>query len=63
MMNGGMRGVYTGLLGVLNDAGRELHSFCSVNGATVFNMWFQKKEIHKQTWHKTPSKSSSTMPS
>ena len=43
-------------LGVLNDVGRELLSFCSVNGATVCNTWFQKKEIHKQTWQHPKSK-------
>ena len=33
--------------GELNDAGRELLSFLSTNEATVFNTWFQKKEMHK----------------
>ncbi len=31
--------------GILNEAGRELLSFCSVNEATVCNTWFQKKAI------------------
>ena len=35
--------------GELNDAGRELLSFLSINGGTVCNMWF-KKNIHKRTW-------------
>ena len=42
--------------GVLNRAGRELLSFCSLNGATVFNSWFQKKAIHKQTGQHPKSK-------
>ena len=36
--------------GELNEAGMELLSFLSTNEATVCNTWFQKKEIHKQTW-------------
>ena len=36
--------------GVLNDAGRELLSFLSINEATICNTWFMKKAIHKQTW-------------
>ena len=43
-------------LGALNDAGRELLSFLSVNGAAVCNAWFQKKAIHKQTWQHPKSK-------
>lgn len=31
--------------GVFNNAGRELLSFLSVNGATVCNTWFQKQTI------------------
>ena len=42
--------------GVLNEAGRELLSFCSLNGATVCNTWFQKRAIHKQTWQHPKSK-------
>lgn len=42
--------------GILNDAGRELLAFCSLNGATVCNTWFQKKAIHKQTWQHPKSK-------
>ena len=37
-------------LGVMNEAGRELLSFLSINGATVCNMWFKKREVHKCTW-------------
>lgn len=36
--------------GVANDAGRELLSFLSSHQATVCNTWFEKKDIHKQTW-------------
>ena len=43
-------------LGVLNEAGHELLSFLSVNGATVCNTWFKKKDIHKQTWQHPKSK-------
>ncbi len=42
--------------GILNEAGRELLSFCSVNEATVCNTWFQKKAIYKQTWQHPKSK-------
>ena len=36
-------------LGVVNDAGRELLSFLSSHQATIGNIWFEKKAIHKQT--------------
>ena len=36
--------------GELNDAGRELLAFLTINEATVCNTWFQKKDIHKRTW-------------
>lgn len=42
--------------GALNEAGRELLSFLSINGATVSNTWFVKKDIHKQTWQHPKSK-------
>ena len=43
--------------GALNEAGRELLSFLSINEATVCNTWFEKKDIHKQTWqHPSPSR-------
>ena len=35
--------------GELNDAGRELLTFLSINEATVCNTWFEKKDIHKRT--------------
>ena len=44
----GMRGPYG--FGELNDAGRELLSFLSSHQDMVGNTWFQKKDIHKQTW-------------
>ena len=43
-------------LGVMNEAGRELLSFLSFNGATVCNTWFKKKEVHKRTWQHPKSK-------
>ena len=42
--------------GNLNDAGRELLTFLAINEATVCNTWFQKKDIHKQTWQHPRSK-------
>ena len=36
--------------GELNEAGRELLTFLSMNEATVCNTWHQKKDIHKATW-------------
>ena len=42
--------------GVINEAGRELLSFLSINDATVCNTWFPKKAIHKQTWQHPKSK-------
>ena len=40
----------------LDDAGRELLSFLSSHQATVCNTWFEKKDIHKQTWQHPKSK-------
>ena len=34
----------------INEAGKELMSFLSINEATVCNTWFKKREIHKRTW-------------
>ena len=42
--------------GVMNEAGNELLSFLSVNGATVCNTWFAKKDINKCTWQHPKSK-------
>ena len=42
--------------GELNEAGRELLSFLSINEATVCNTWYQKKGIHKATWQHPGSK-------
>ena len=33
--------------GELNEAGRELLSFLSINEATVCNTWFSKSDIYK----------------
>ena len=43
--------------GELNEAGKELLSFLSVNEATVCNTWFQKWPIHKATWQHPGTKS------
>lgn len=42
--------------GELNEAGKELLSFLSTNDATVCNTWFEKRDIHKQTWQHPKSK-------
>ena len=42
--------------GDLNEAGLELLSFLSTNGATVCNSWFKKRDIKKQTWQHPKSK-------
>ena len=42
--------------GELNEAGKELLSFLSINEASVCNTWFQKKGIHKATWQHPGSK-------
>ena len=39
-----------------NRAGTEPLSFLSTNEATVCNTWFQKRDIHKQTWQHPKSK-------
>lgn len=36
-------------IGMLNDAGKELLHFLSLNKATVYNTWFKKKDIYKCT--------------
>ena len=41
---------------MLNDAGRELLSFLSVNELTLCNTWFMKKGIKKCTWQHLKSK-------
>ncbi len=51
---GGVRGPH-GFEGA-NDAGKELVSFLSINGATVCNTWFKKRDIQKQTWQHSKSK-------
>ena len=42
--------------GELNEAGKELLTFLSINGATVCNTWFQKRVIHMTTWQHSKSK-------
>ena len=37
-------------LSELNDAGKELLSFLSMNEVTICNMWFKKPDIRKYTW-------------
>ena len=49
-MTGGVMSGGTHGYGSLNEAGKELLSFLSVNEATVCNTWFMKKDIHKRTW-------------
>ena len=41
----------------MNDAGKELLSFLSLNEATACNTWFQKNDIYKCTWQHPKSKS------
>ena len=43
-------------MGQINNAGRELLNFLSLNEAIVCNTWFKKKDIHKQTWQHPKSK-------
>ena len=40
-MSGGMWGAHMGTYGELNEAGRELLTLLSINGATMCNNWFQ----------------------
>ena len=42
--------------GECNDSGRELLAFLSTNEAVICNTWFEKKNIHKQTWQHPKSK-------
>ena len=55
MMIGGVRGAQHGH-GFLNEAGKELLSFLSINEATVCNTCFPKRAIHKQIWQHPRSK-------
>ena len=54
LMSGGERGPHG--YGELNDTGRELLAFVSVNTATICNTWFKKQDIYKQTWQHPKSK-------
>ena len=40
----------------VNEAGKELLTFLSLNVATVCNTWFSKRDIYKQTWQHTKLK-------
>lgn len=41
--------------GEVNEVGRKLLSFLSLNGATVCNTWYEKKAVFKQSWqHRSP---------
>ena len=42
--------------GKTNDAGNELLMFLAAQEATIYNTWFQKKDIYKQTWQHPKSK-------
>ena len=42
--------------GLVNDTGKELLSFLSCHDVNVYNTWFEKKSIHKQTWQHPKSK-------
>ena len=41
----------------MNEAGAELLHFLLLNEATICNTWFQKKNIHKETWQHPKTKS------
>ena len=43
-------------LGEVNESGRELLDFLSINEASLCNTWFCKKDIHKQTWKRPKTK-------
>ena len=42
--------------GELNEAGKGLISFLSIDEASICNTWFQKMGIHKATWQHSGSK-------
>ena len=44
----GVRGPHG--FGAANDAGKELLSLLASHQATVCNTWFEKRDIHKQSW-------------
>ena len=50
----GVRGNHR--VGNVTGAGRALLTFCAVNGLTVMNTWYEKKEIYKYTWQHPGSK-------
>ena len=46
-MNGAVLGDHR--VGNVNGAGRALLTFCAVNGLTVMNTWYEKKDIYIST--------------
>ena len=44
----GVRGKHG--VGKTNEAGTSLLTFCALNGLTVMNTWFEKKDMCKYTW-------------
>ena len=50
----GVKGVHG--VGRMNEAGADLLSFCALNGLTIMNTCFEKKDIHKFTWQHPGSK-------
>ena len=51
----GNRDVWSGVrgphgVGEMNEAGRDLLSFCALNELAIMNTCFEKKRIHKFTW-------------
>ena len=44
----GVRGPHG--VGEMNEAGRDLLSFCAWNELVITNTYFEKKKIHKFTW-------------
>ena len=57
----GVRGPHG--FGAANDAGKELLSFLASHQATVCKTWFEKREIHKQSWQHPRSRQWSSIDS
>ena len=43
-------------VGKTNEAGTSLITFCALNGLTVMNAWFEKKDMYKYIWQHPGSK-------
>ena len=43
-------------VGKLNESGEALLLFCALNRLTILNTYFEKKNIHKNTWQHPGSK-------